>query len=161
MPEPLIPPRLFEEFEAGAITREQLHAAMAWHARELIGEVEEAVEDPVATWWETMLAKRAAARLTHRHGERRIRHVLLALSRLPGYSHARYLWNAAHPDVPLHCFFRMRREPLFRLVALEHRGSMLRATIERGAEKGRLTREVYLLEHGPAGLTAHPDPQNN
>ncbi|GAA5482228.1 hypothetical protein [Haloferula sargassicola] len=161
MPEPLIPPRLFEEFEAGAITREQLHAAMAWHAQELIVEVEEAVEDPVATWWETMLAKRAAGRLANRHGERRVRHVLLALSRIPGYSHARFLWNASHPDVPLHCFFRMRREPLFRLISIQHAHPMLRATVERGHGKGGLAREVYLLEHGPHGLIAHPDPVNN
>lgn len=161
MPEPMIPPQLFEEFEAGRITREQLHAAMAWHARELLVEVEEAVEDPKATWWETMLAKRASSRIANRHGARRVRSVLHALSRLDGFDHARYLWNALHPDVPLHCFFRMRRAPLFRLVALENRHGMLRATIERDNEKGELFRETYLLEHGLHGLVAQPEPLPN
>jgi hypothetical protein len=161
MPEPLIPPRLFEEFEAGLITREQLHAAMAWHARELIVEVEEAIEDPVATWWETMLARRAAARLSNRHGEHRVRHVLHALSRVPGYSHARYLWNATHPDVPLHCFFRMRRAPQFRLLSIRNANGLLRATVERSSDDGPPVREVFVLEHGTHGLNAHPDPVNN
>ncbi|MBB5350164.1 hypothetical protein HNR46_000385 [Haloferula luteola] len=158
MPEPHIPPRLFEDFEAERITREQLHAAMAWHAETLLVEVEEAVDDPVATWWETMLAKRAAARFCHRHGERRVRHVLLALSRIPGYPHARFLWNAAHPDVPLHCFFRVRRAPLFRPLELKNRQGMLRITLDRGDSDGQLVRETFLLEHSPQGLIAHPAP---
>lgn len=161
MPEPLIPPRLFEDFEAGLITREQLHAAMAWHAQELLVEVEEAVQDPIATWWETMLARRAAARLSNRHGERRVRLVLHALSRVPGYSHARYLWNATHPDVPLHCFFRMRREPKFRLIGIQNRNGMLRATVERDSDDGGPVQEVFILEHGLHGFSAHPDPVNN
>ena len=66
------PPQLFDEFEAGAITREQLHAGLAWHARELVEEIIEVHENPVAAWWDTMLAKRTAARWASRHGLWRI-----------------------------------------------------------------------------------------
>ncbi|BCX49391.1 hypothetical protein HAHE_32990 [Haloferula helveola] len=152
------PPQLFDEFDAGRITREQLHAGLSWHAEGLVEEIVEAHEDPVTNWWEAMLAKRAAARITSRHGTWRIRHVLAALSRLPDFEPSRYLWNALHPDVPLHCFFRMRREPLFRLLKLENRNGLIRALIEHGPVDGKLVRETYVLEHGRDGLVAHPSP---
>ncbi|MCU0794949.1 MAG: hypothetical protein MUF31_03335 [Akkermansiaceae bacterium] len=153
---PLIPPRLFEEFEAGRITRAQLHAALAWHARELLVEVEEAVRDPAATWWETLLSKRYAARLIARHGIARLRHALVALSRVPDFDHARYLWNAGHHDVPLHCFFRLRRAPYFRLVSLIHREGQLRITIACGEDPKNLVEQSFLLHHSAGGLVAEP-----
>lgn len=151
---PLTPPRLFEEFEAGRMTRAQLHAALAWHARELLVEVEEAVRDPAATWWETLLAKRYTARLISRHGNARLRQSLVALSRVPDFEHARYLWNAGHEDVPLHCFFRLRRSPFFRLVSLLHRDGQLRITIACGEDPKNLQQQSFLLHHSATGLVA-------
>lgn len=158
MPIQPTPPQLFEEFEAGEITREQLHAGLAWHARGLVEEIIEAHEDPHGTWWEAMLARRAAARLANRHGIWRVRHVLAALSRIPGFEPARYLWNALHPDVPLHVFFRLRSRPGFRLVRIaNHRGD-LHAVVEYDAEDGGRRCETYLLTHVANGLRADAEP---
>jgi hypothetical protein len=158
MPFQPTPPQLFEDFEAGRITRKQLHAGLEWHARELVEEVVEAHEDPRGTWWEGMLAKRAAARLANRHGLWRVRHVLAALSRIPEFEPARYLWNALHPDVPLHAFFRMRRRPVLRLLKIENRHGNLHATVEYDDSEGERRLETYLLCHGTRGLEADPRP---
>lgn len=158
MPIQPTPPQLFEEFENGHITREQLHAGLAWHARELVAEVVEAHEDPRGTWWEGMLAKRAAARIANRHGTWRTRHVLAALARIPDFEPARYLWNALHPDVPLHVFFRMRRRPVLRLLKILNRQGDLHAEIEYDDDQGERRRETYLLTHGAHGLQADPRP---
>jgi hypothetical protein len=158
MPIQPTPPALFDDFEAGRITREQLHAGLAWHARQLVDEVVAAHADPRGTWWEGMLAKRAAARLANRHGNWRVRHVLAALSRIPDFEPARHLWNALHPDVPLHVFFRMRRPPVLRLLKIENRDGHLHAVIEYDRESGERRRETYLLSHGPQALEADPQP---
>ena len=158
MPVQPTPPKLFDEFEAGRITREQLHAGLAWHAQGLVEEIVEAHEDPHGTWWEGMLAKRAAARLANRHGIWRVRHVLAALSRLPEFEPARFLWNALHPDVPLHVFFRLRSRPALRLVKIENRHGHLHATIEYDTDAGKRRRETYLLTHARHGLEADPRP---
>ncbi len=158
MPVEPTPPQLFDEFDAGRITREQLHAALAWHARGLVEEIVEAHGNPHATWWEGMLAKRAAIRLANRHGIWRIRHVLAALSRMPDFEPARYLWNALHPDVPLHVFFRLRSHPVFRLLKIENRHGSLHAFVEYEDETENLRRETYLLTHTRHGLEADPRP---
>lgn len=158
MPIQPTPPQLFDEFEAGRITREQLHAGLAWHAEGLVEEVIEAHENPQATWWEGMLAKRAAIRLANRHGVWRVRHVLAALSRIPDFEPARYLWNALHPDVPLHVFFRLRSRPVFRLLRIENRHGNLHATVEYEDDDGNSRRETYLLTHARNGLEADPRP---
>ena len=54
------PPQLYDDFEAGLLTREQLHAAMAFHARTVIEEVIEAHENPLAAWWEASKAQPVA-----------------------------------------------------------------------------------------------------
>jgi len=148
------PPQLFDEFEAGRITREQLHAGLDWHARQLVEEIIEAAENPLAAWWDGMLAKRAAARWASRHGVWRVRHVLAALARVPEFEPAQLLWNALHPDVPLHCFFRLRRAPTFRLLRLESRNGHLRAVVEHGTPGEGLLREEFHLEHVRGGLHA-------
>lgn len=158
MPIQPTPPQLFDEFDAGRITREQLHAGLAWHARGLVEEIVEAHEDPHGTWWEGMLAKRAAARLAGRHGSWRVRHVLAALSRIPGFEPARFLWNALHADVPLHVFLRLRRRPVFRLLRIENRHGHLLAAVEYDTEDGERVRETYLLTHARQGLEADPRP---
>lgn len=146
------PPQLFEDFESGAITREQLHSAMAFHARGLIEEVIEAHENPLAAWWEGLLARKVASRLAARHGEKRVRQVLGALAEVPDFFPAQWLWNASHPDVPLFCFLRLRREPVFRILKIESALGTVEVVVEYGAgAKGAANRERFLLRHRPLG----------
>jgi hypothetical protein len=113
------PPQIFEDYEAGRINRAELHAAMAEFAQPMIEDMIDAHGNPLANWWDSLLAKQVALRLTSRNGERRVREVLAALSEVPDFPPARWLWNAEHPDMPLFCFFRMRRHPLFRVKKIE------------------------------------------
>jgi hypothetical protein len=146
------PPQLFEDFESGLITREQLHAAMSFHAKGLIEEVIEAHENPLAAWWEGMLARKMASRLAARHGERRVRQVLPALADIPDFFPAQWLWNASHPDVPLFCFLRLRKEPVFRVVKIDSQAGVVHVTVEYGsAGKGEATRESFILRHCRTG----------
>ena len=147
------PPQLFADFEAGLMTREQLHVAMAFHARNLIEEVAEARENPVAAWWEGVLARKFASRLAARHGERRIRAIFSALAEVPDFMPAQWLWNAHHPDVPLFCFLRLRKEPIFRLANVVNDAGIVTVTIEYGAaEKHETTREEFTLAHKRYGI---------
>ena len=134
---PSNPPEIFARFERGEIQRDELHALLALHARELIDEMEEDYQNPAAALLEYLAARRALGRLVRRHGSRTIREVLVALSRIPDFPPARHLWNATHPDVPLHCFLRMRREPVFRIRQIRPcDGNSLIVTCEFGA-RGR------------------------
>ena len=140
------PNQLFAMFERGEIDRDELHALMATHARELIAEMEEDHRNPVAALIESLLARQAVGRLSRRHGARMLREVLVALSELEDFPPARHLWNADHPDVPLHCFLRMRREPVFRILQLTKRDEVIELKIEHGeAKRGRGTRETFIL----------------
>lgn len=133
-------------FERGEIERDELHALMAAHARDLIAEMEEDHRNPGAAWIEGLLARQAAGRLALRHGGRLLREVLAALSEAPDFPPARYLWNADHPDVPLHCFLRMRREPVFRILQLNRREDVIEVKVEHGeSRRGRGTRETFIL----------------
>ncbi len=138
------PKQLFAMFERGEIEREELQAMMAVHARELIGEIEEDYQNPAAAWLEAMMARQMMGRLTWRHGKRLVREVLIALSEVPDFPPAQKLWNAAHPDLPLHCFLRMRREPVFRIVQLGRRGDEVDVVVEYGDAK-RATKRRFLL----------------
>lgn len=141
------PSQLFELFERGEIEREELQALMALHARELIQEMEEDYQHPAAAWMERLLAKRAASRLVRRHGERLLRELLGGLAEVADFPPARHLWNAAHPDVPLHCFLRIRREPVFRILSIDSKSGQITVTIEHGeAAKGKATRRTFLLK---------------
>ncbi len=140
------PSQLFARFERGEIERDELHAMMAVHARELIGEMEEDYRNPAAAWLETLLARRMMGRLVRRHGSRLVREVLVALSGVEDFPPARHLWNASHPDVPLDCFLRMRREPVFRVVALDHRANEMVVTAEYGAVgRGKASKRMFVL----------------
>jgi hypothetical protein len=140
------PNQLFAMFERGEIERDELQALMAAHARELIAEMEENYQNPAAAWIESLLARQSAARLARRHGGSLVREVLVALSELPDFPPVRHLWNAAHPDVPLHCFLRMRREPVFRILQLGQRADVVELLIEHGdARRGRGTRQTFIL----------------
>ncbi len=141
------PAQLFALFERGEIERDELQALMALHARELIQEMEEDYQNPAAAWMESLLARRAASRLVRRHGERLLRELLGALAEVADFPPARHLWNAAHPDVPLHCFLRIRREPVFRVLNIDSKPGEITVFIEHGdAAKGKGTRRSFLLK---------------
>jgi hypothetical protein len=141
------PREIFASFEKGELEREELHALMALHARELIQEMEEDYQNPAAAWIESLLARRACNRLIKLHGGRVIREILTALADVPDFPPARYLWNAGHPDVPLHCFLRMRREPVFRILSVTANSGEFRVSVEYGtAAKGKGIRQVLQLK---------------
>ncbi|MEI7909338.1 MAG: hypothetical protein WCK77_06855 [Verrucomicrobiota bacterium] len=141
------PNQLFAQYERGEIDRGQLHALMAVHARELIVEMEDDYQNPAKAWLEGLLARRAAGRLERRHGARLLREILVALAEVPDFPPARHLWNAAHPDVPPHCFLRMRREPVFRIVSIGHQPEAIELIVEHGeAGRGRGTRRRFVLK---------------
>lgn len=133
-------------FERGEIERAELQSLMAAHARELIVEIEEDWRNTAAAWIESLLTRQAAGRLARRHGGGLVREILVALAELEDFPPARYLWNADHPDVPLHCFLRMRREPVFRIVQIKRRDEMIEVRVEHGdSRRGRGTRETFIL----------------
>lgn len=141
------PSEIFARFERGEIEREEVHAMMALHARELIGEMEEDYQNPAAALIENLRARRLASRLVRRHGGRLVREVLIALSEMPEFPPARLLWNAAHPDMPLHCFLRIGREPVFRILNLKTSGNTIFAEIEHGkAGRGLATSSTITLQ---------------
>lgn len=140
------PSQIIASFERGEMEREEMHALMALHARELIQEMEQDYQNPAAAWIESLLARRAAGRLVRRHGAHLLREVLGALAELEDFPAGRHLWNAAHPDVPIHCFLRMRREPVFRILSLEWGSDGIRVMIEHGdPARGKPSRRRFLL----------------
>lgn len=140
------PRQIFASFERGEIDRDEVHALMALHARELIQEMEEDYQNPAAAWIESLLARRAASRLVRLHGSRLLREVLGALADVPDFPPGRHLWNVEHPDVPLHCFLRIRREPVFRIVSLGALSGEICVTIEHGpAARGKGIRRTFSL----------------
>ena len=101
-------------------------------AVEIIEEMEEDHLNPVAAFMEQVLSRRAASKLLRQHAETAIREALQALSEVEDFSPARWLWNAAHPHIPLHAFFRSQRKPVFRVVVLEALPQLVSVTVEYG-----------------------------
>lgn len=124
------PRQLAARSERGEIDRTEFQSLMAIHARELIAEIEEDHQNPLAAWVESRLAKSAVKRLLRKHSAFRVREILTALSEAPGFPLAKYLWNAPHPDVPLHCFFRMRREPVFQILSIREEAEITEIQVE-------------------------------
>ncbi|CAN5157351.1 hypothetical protein BH23VER1_BH23VER1_23100 [soil metagenome] len=151
--DPLPTPRqLFRLYEAGKLSREEFHEAMAVHSRALVEEMEEARANPIATYLDGLVARRAARRLVRRHGEEAVRLVFVALAEVPGFPPANLLWNANHLDVPLHCFFRARREPTFRVLRLKVAAWGSQITVEYGAAKrADATREDFAFRRDRLG----------
>lgn len=150
MPDPSPNPRLlFQQLDAGRISREQFRQAMGEHAREIIGEMVEDHANPAMAFLEQMLSRRAAAKLLRRHEEPVLREVLLALAEIEDFPPARWLWNAAHPHIPLHAFFRTRREPVFRITGLEAMPQLVMVTVEHGGAE--LQREEFRLRRDRRG----------
>jgi hypothetical protein len=139
------PSQIIASFERGEIERDELHAMMALHARELIREMEEDYQNPAAAWIESLLARRATGSLVRRHGARVVREVLVAIAEVPDFHPARCLWNAGHADVPLHCFFRMRRDPVFRILNIEMKSGEIRVMVEYGDAAKKKHRKTLLL----------------
>jgi hypothetical protein len=140
------PNQLFAKFERGEIERDELHAMLAMYARELIREMEEDHQNPAAAWIEGLLARQAVRGLERRHGRHLLREVLVALSEQEDFPPARLLWNASHHDVPLHCFLRIRREPVFRIARLVKQGECVELIVEHGAAgRGKATRQTFVL----------------
>lgn len=143
------PQKLFRQFEAGEITRAELQATFALHQREMIAEIEEMRLNPVAAYIEELLVKRDSDKIRREHGEGIVRQVFAALAEVPDFPPAILLWNADHRDVPFHCFFRFRREPVFRLLSLEKETMTTKVEVEYGSAKRKLaTREVFTLHRG-------------
>jgi hypothetical protein len=142
--------------DSGRLTREEFREAMAVHARELIGEMEEDHANPLAAFLEQMLCRRAASKLERRHGEAAVREVLLALADIPDFPPGRWLWNAAHPHLPLHAFFRIKRQPVFRIVEMEAMPQVITVMVEHGNAEasGVVTEEIRLRRdrRGQLGL---------
>lgn len=146
------PLQLFRMFESGEISREELHAAMAGHARMLIAEMEEQRRNPVVAYLEHLLNNRAAKKLVKQHGEAEVREVLAALGDLPDFPPALYLWNASHLDVPLHCFLRTRQPPVLRVRRLETGRLKALVELEYGLPgKSELRRELFSLKRNWQG----------
>lgn len=152
------PSQLFASFERGEIERDELHAMLSLHARELIVEMEEDYQNPAAAWIEGLRARRAASVLVRKHGGRVIREILTALADVPDFPPARLLWNASHPDVPLQCFLRIRREPVFRILKIDPKAGEFLVLVEYGsAAKGQATRRTFLLKrNGMWKMQAEP-----
>ena len=152
--QPLLPTpaQLFRLFENGDITRAQLQAAMMMHQHHLLGEIAEARRNPVAAYLDDRLSKRAASRLERRHGEGFLRQVLVAMGEIPGFPPSDLLWNAGHRDVPLHCFLRVRREPVFRILRIHSEPFYVKVLVEHGAARKRdTTREEVILRRNRFG----------
>ncbi|TAG09423.1 MAG: hypothetical protein EAZ42_06770 [Verrucomicrobia bacterium] len=137
------PHELMKQFERGQIAREEMQAMMALHARELIAEMEEDYQNPVAALIESVKVRRATAKLVRLHGAIMLREILIAFSEHESFPPFRKLWNASHPDVPLYCFFRINRSPSFRILSLTKKGEQwmveVRYETSRGAGEKRQT----------------------
>lgn len=128
---------------------------MREHALALIEEMEEVHQNPVAAWVETLRNRRAAARLARAHGEHVVREALTALSEVPGFPLASWLWNADHEHLPLYCFLRTRKEPIFRVLKLVSQPWLLMLSVEYGsAEKGQATKEKFTFARERFGKLA-------
>lgn len=141
------PPQLFGQFERGEISREELHASLALHARSLISEMVEERNHPKTSYLERLRNFAAARKLAKKHGSARLREILATLGAIEGFPPAQILWNAGHADVPLHCFFRSKIEPVFRIVRLEVQPMMISLDVEYGSnDRAKTTRESILLQ---------------
>ena len=144
------PAQLFRLFESGRLSIEDLRAAMQVHARLLIVEMVEARRNPISTALEHVRNRAAAARLARQHGEDAIREALAALAEVDDFPPSRWVWNAAHRDVPLHCFVRSRHEPVFRIVEFLADPMVVRLAVEHGPTAA-VVREQFVLRRGRNG----------
>lgn len=141
------PPQLFRQFERGDISREELHASLAVHARGIISEMVEEHRNPKTSYLERLRNFAAARKLAKKHGAAKVREILSTLGAIEEFPPAQILWNAGHADVPLHCFFRTKIEPVFRITRLEIQPMMVSLDVEYGPnDRSKTTRESILLQ---------------
>jgi hypothetical protein len=135
------------QFERGLIDRAQLHALMAQHAQVLIEEMIYEREFPEESLWEQWRSRQHAKRWSAKHGEPRLRELLHALSEVEDFAPADLLWNAAHRHVPLYCFFRTKRAPIFRIQSLSTAAAKAEMVVEFSeGTSTTVVREKILLE---------------
>ncbi|MEC5125359.1 hypothetical protein VSU19_01245 [Verrucomicrobiales bacterium BCK34] len=145
------PPHLFRQYENGEISREELQATMALHARGLIEEMEEANKNPKTSYLERLRNHAAVRKIVKKHGRAVLRESLAVLGDIADFPPAQILWNASHGSVPLHCFIRSRIEPVFRITRFDVQPMFLTMEVEYGAHaKDRTTRESFLLQRNAA-----------
>ncbi len=120
---------------------------MALHARDLIGEMVEEKENPKTSYLERLRNFAAARKLVRKHGGALIRETFSTLGQIEGFPPAQLLWNASHADVPLHCFFRTRIEPVFRVKSLLVEPMKIEISMEYGPQdKNKTIREKIILQ---------------
>ena len=123
---------------------------MALHARDLIDEMVEARRNPLAAYLERLRNRAAVRKLSRHYGSSLLREVLAALGAIPDFPPAQLLWNASHRQMPLHCFLRMRQEPVFRILKMDVSPMKVTVRVEYGANrKEDATREEIVLHRGP------------
>lgn len=123
---------------------------MAVHARDIIEEMVETHRNPVTAYIERLRNLTAVRRLSRTHGSSLLREVLSALGEIPDFPPAHLLWNANHRQMPLHCFIRMKHEPVFRVTRMEVSPMKATVHVEYGEHpKDQTTRETIVLHRGP------------
>ncbi len=131
----LTPAQLFREYEAGRISRTQLHAALSFQQKMLLAEAVEYRKNPVLAFLDETLNRRMALKWRKALGEKIVRQALAAMGEMDRFPPAIYIWNADQEDLPLHCFFRARREPVFRILKLDAENDLVEVTVEYGSAK--------------------------
>ncbi len=140
------PQQLFRWFDSGRITREEFRTAMAVHTNEIIEEMEQAHANPLVAKFNELMNRREAWKWSRKHGEALIREILYVLMDEERFTPARWLWNAAHPHIPLSCFFRTRGTPMLRFLEMNVRPQIITVLIEHGgSETLQPTREQFTL----------------
>lgn len=144
------PPILFRQFENGEITREELQATMAVHARDLIEEMVEVHRNPMSAYLERIRNGAAVRKLSRKHSSALVREVFSAMGEIAGFPPAHLLWNASHRQMPLHCFIRMKHEPVFRVVKMDVTPMKVTVHVEYGEDAGdKMTKEIIVLHRTP------------
>lgn len=139
-------------FDRGEITREQFRAMLDVHARALIEEMTEAHDNWLAAWMESLRNRRVAKRLARDYGEPLLRELFVALSEIPDFPLACWLWNADRPHLPLHCFLRTRREPIFRVLRVTSAPFTVDVSVEFGSSRrSESVRERFSFERDRFG----------
>lgn len=143
------PRDLIRQWENGEIKRETLHTLMAEHQAAIIKEAEEERLNPIASYLDRVMNKRMAKKLINLHGEANLRELLLALSEMPDFLPAGFLWNINHWDLPLHCFIRNKRAPVFRIKEVFVKSSRAMMLIEHGSAKKKETQreKIHFERH--------------
>lgn len=150
------PAQLFRQFDQGRITRSEFQAAMRLHQLLLIDDIHDAMRDPGLSWFDEVLNRRAARRLIQQHGEDIIRETLAALAELPDFPPAIHIWNASHRLVPLYCFIRTKRAPIFRIAKLQAAPQTVAVSVEytRGRKSGLIREDISLRRNRHGQLIA-------